>query len=85
MNTETEIQYIKNFITELSFIQSEYFKGACCSAKINGYDAGENLLFDFIFNEKKEETFCEYLKGYNLTLENLQEEAREDFYRSKVE
>lgn len=49
----------KDFINELSKVQDRYFKKLC--KKLDLPKETEDFLFDYIFNEKEEVTFGEYL------------------------
>lgn len=49
----------KDFINELSKVQDRYFKKLC--NKLDLPKETEDFLFDYIFNEKEEVTFGEYL------------------------
>jgi len=60
---------VKNFINELSKVQDRYFKKLC--KKLDLPNETEDFLFDYIFNEKEEVTFGEYLD--NLKRGNLWE------------
>lgn len=57
----------KNFINELSKVQDRYFKKLC--KKLDLPKETEDFLFDYVFNEKEEVTFGEYLD--NLKRGNL--------------
>jgi hypothetical protein len=49
----------KDFINELSKVQDRYFKKLC--RKLDLPKETEDYLFDYIFNERDETTFGEYL------------------------
>lgn len=49
----------KDFINELSKVQDRYFKKLC--KKLDLPKETEDYLFDYIFNERDEVTFGEYL------------------------
>lgn len=59
----------KNFINELSKVQDRYFEKLC--KKLDFPKETEDFLFDYIFNEKENVTFGEYLD--NLKRGNLWE------------
>ena len=50
---------VKDFINELSKVQDRYFKKLC--RKLDLPKEAEDYLFDYIFNERDEVTFGEYL------------------------
>jgi hypothetical protein len=49
----------KDFINELSKVQDRYFNKLC--KKLGLPKEAEDYLFDYIFNERDETTFGEYL------------------------
>lgn len=49
----------KTFINELSKVQDRYFKKLC--RKLDIPKDAEDYFFDYIFNERNEVTFGEYL------------------------
>lgn len=56
---DDRIMATKDFINELSKVQDRYFKRLCRKLEIP--KETEDYLFDYIFNERSEVTFGEYL------------------------
>ena len=56
---DDRIMATKDFINELSKVQDRYFKKLCRMLEIP--KETEDYLFDYIFNEREEVTFGEYL------------------------
>lgn len=56
---DDRIMATKDFINELSKVQDRYFKKLCRKLEIP--KETEDYLFDYIFNERSEVTFGEYL------------------------
>ena len=56
---DDRIMATKDFINELSKVQDRYFKKLC--RKLELPKETEDYLFDYIFNERDEITFGEYL------------------------
>ena len=56
---DDRIMATKDFINELSKVQDRYFKKLC--RKLELPKETEDYLFDYIFNERSEVTFGEYL------------------------
>jgi len=54
----------KDFINELSKVQDRYFKKLC--KKLSIPKESEDHLFDYIYNERDELTFGEYLDKLGL-------------------
>ena len=56
---DDRIMATKDFINEVSKVQDRYFKKLCLKLKLP--KKTEDYLFDYIFNERDEVTFGEYL------------------------
>lgn len=66
---EDRIYAVKKFINELENVQTFYFNELFL--ELNLKDEGSDLLFDYIFNEKGEIEFEEYLQKLGKTYDKI--------------
>jgi hypothetical protein len=81
---EDEIYRIKNFINELSHVQTTYFEKLIKDYNFN--EKGNDWLFDYIFNSADDEEmmdFEEYVVFHNMKMEELFNKVKKYAFRHK--
>jgi hypothetical protein len=68
---DDKIYGVKKFINELSNVQDFYFNQLILELNLKDTEQAHDYLFDYVFNEKDELTFSEFLDRLDVKYEDI--------------